>query len=79
MAGIFICLLEIGYPFFIWSDKTRKTWLICICAMHILIGVAMGMYLFSLVMIVLNVAAFGPALIRLEDKRISLQPQEAVS
>jgi len=79
MAGIFICLLEIGYPFFIWSDKTRKTWLICICAMHILIGVAMGMYLFSLVMIVLNVAAFGPALIRLEDKRINLQPQEAVS
>jgi hypothetical protein len=47
--------------------------------MHIVIGLAMGMYLFSLVMIVLNVAAFGPALIRVEDKQISLQPQEAVS
>ena len=54
VAGIFICLLEIGYPFFIWSGKTRKIWLICICAMHFGIGVAMGMYLFAFVMIVLN-------------------------
>ena len=23
LAGIFICLLEIGYPFFIWNSKTR--------------------------------------------------------
>jgi hypothetical protein len=28
-------------------------------AMHAAIGLAMGMYLFALVMIVLNVAAFG--------------------
>jgi uncharacterized membrane protein YphA (DoxX/SURF4 family) len=79
VAGIFICLLEITYPFFIWNDKTRKIWLICICAMHIGIGVTMGMYLFSLVMIVLNVAAFGPRLICLERDRINLRPQEAVS
>ena len=39
VAGIFICLLEITYPFFIWNSKTRKIWLICICAMHIGIGV----------------------------------------
>ena len=60
VAGILICLLEITYPFFIWNNKTRKVWLICICAMHIGIGVMMGMYLFALIMIVLNVAAFGP-------------------
>jgi hypothetical protein len=60
VAGIFICLLEITYPFFIWNSKTRKIWLICICAMHVGIGVTMGMYLFALIMIVLNVAAFGP-------------------
>ena len=29
------------------------------CAMHVGIGLAMGMYLFAFVMIVLNLAAFG--------------------
>jgi hypothetical protein len=79
VAGIFICLLEITYPFFIWNDKTRKIWLICMCGMHLGIGLMMGMYLFALIMIVLNVAAFGPGLIRLERHRISLRPKEAVS
>ena len=78
VAGIFICLLEIGYPFFIWNSQTRKIWLICICAMHLGIGITMGMYLFAFVMIVLNVAAFGPGLSRMERRTASLQPQEAV-
>jgi hypothetical protein len=64
IAGIFICLLEIGYAFFIWNSKTRKIWLICICPMHVGIGLTMGMYLFAFTMIVLNVAAFSPCLIR---------------
>lgn len=59
ILGISICLLELGYPFFIWIRKTRLFWLVCILAMHAAIGLAMGMYLFALVMIVLNVAAFG--------------------
>ena len=46
VAGIVICLLEIGYPFFIWNSKTRKIWLIGICGMHVGIGLTMGMYLF---------------------------------
>jgi hypothetical protein len=79
VAGIFICLLEIGYPFFIWNSKTRRIWLIGICGMHLGIGLMMGMYLFALIMIVLNVAAFGPRLIRLQRYRISLWPREAVS
>ena len=79
IVGVVICLLETGYPFFIWGNKTRSIWLICICGMHILIGLAMGMWLFSLVMIVLNVAAFGPGLIRPEHAKISMQPQGAVS
>jgi len=62
MAGILICLLEIGYPVFIWLKRTRLIWLACILAMHIGIGLAMGMYLFALIMIVLNLAAFGPDL-----------------
>jgi hypothetical protein len=79
VAGIFICLLEIGYPFFVWNSKTRKIWLICICAVHAGIGLTMGMYLFALIMIVLNVAAFGPGVIRAERETISLRPQEVVS
>lgn len=60
VAGIFVCLLEITYPFLIWSKKTRLACLASIIAMHIGIGLSMGMYLFSFTMIVLNVAAFGP-------------------
>lgn len=79
VAGMFICLLELGYPVFIWSSRARRIWLFCICGMHIAIGLTMGMYLFSLVMIVLNVAAFGPGLFRREGKPIVLQPEAAAS
>ena len=58
--GISICLIETGYPVFIWLKKTRMIWLVCVLGMHIAIGLTMGMYLFALIMIVLNVAAFGP-------------------
>lgn len=74
LAGILVCLLEFGYPFFIWRSRTRNIWLLGICAMHITIAVTMGMYLFSLVMIVLNVAAFAPDIFRAQDRRIRLQP-----
>lgn len=59
ILGISIVLIELGYVFFIWMKKTRFIWLGCIIGMHIAIGVTMGMYLFALVMIVLNLAAFG--------------------
>lgn len=70
VAGICIWALEIGYPFFIWSSRTRMFWLICICALHAGIGLTMGMYLFALVMIILNVAAFAPDLISSERPKI---------
>src|SRR5437667_2381870 len=57
--GIAICLLEVSYPVFIWMKKTRLIWLVCIVAMHAAIGLLMGLYLFALVMIVMNIAAFG--------------------
>jgi hypothetical protein len=59
VLGISICLLEVSYPIFIWIKKTRRIWLGCILAMHAGIGLLMGLYLFALVMIVMNVAAFG--------------------
>lgn len=79
VAGVFICLLELTYSTFIWNSRTRKIWLVCICAMHVGIGVTMGMYLFALIMIVLNVAAFGPAVSGMERCTASVQPQRAVS
>jgi len=61
-AGISILLIETGYPVFIWLRKTRLPWLIGVLGMHVAIGLMMGMYLFALVMIVLNAAAFGPGI-----------------
>jgi hypothetical protein len=62
VAGIAICLLEISYPVFIWNRRTRGILLMCICTMHLAIGLTMGMYLFAFIMIVLNIAAFAPEL-----------------
>lgn len=62
VAGILVCLIETGYPVFIWKKKTRTLWLGSVIGMHLAIGLTMGLYLFSLVMIVLNLAAFGSGL-----------------
>jgi Vitamin K-dependent gamma-carboxylase len=59
LLGIAICLLEVSYPVFIWLRSTRRIWLACILAMHAAIGLTMGLYLFALIMIVMNLAAFG--------------------
>jgi hypothetical protein len=77
VVGIFICLIEIGYPIFIWPKRTRAIWLISVVAMHLAIALTMGMYLFALIMIVLNTAAFGPGLLRRHETPISI-PEEAV-
>ncbi|MFL6514604.1 MAG: hypothetical protein ACJ8M1_06220 [Chthoniobacterales bacterium] len=58
--GIAICLVEISYPFLVWPKRTRTIWLGAVLAMHAGIGLAMGMYLFALIMIMLNLAAFAP-------------------
>jgi len=62
LLGIGVCFLETGYPFFIWSRRTRAIWLAGILVMHVAIGLTMGLYLFGLIMIILNLAAFGPDL-----------------
>jgi uncharacterized membrane protein YphA (DoxX/SURF4 family) len=60
VLSISVCLLETAYPLFIWLRKTRIAWLAAVITMHLAIGLAMGLYLFALVMITLNFAAFGP-------------------
>ncbi len=59
--AISVCLLEVSYPIFIWSHRTRRLWLGAVIGVHLAIGGAMGLFLFSMVMIVLNLAAFGPS------------------
>jgi len=63
LAGIAIFVLELGYAVFIWPKQTRAIWLLGIIGMHIGIGVFMGMPQFAFIMIVLNLAAFGPEVI----------------
>jgi len=60
LLGIAVCVIETSYPFFVWLKKTRLVWLVSVLAMHIAIGLSMGLYLFSLIMVILNLAAFGP-------------------
>jgi Vitamin K-dependent gamma-carboxylase len=68
--GLGICLLETSYPIFIWLRRTRLIWLVGIIAMHGAIAVLMGLYLFGLIMAVLNIAAFGIDLFRLHGKKV---------
>jgi len=79
VAGIVICLLEIGYAFLIWPKRTRLIWLVCILGMHIAVGLTMGMYLFSLIMIVLNLAAFGPGVVKWQKPKVARSAQEAAA
>ena len=81
-AGIGVCLIEIGYSFLIWPRKTRMIWFMLVLVMHIGIGLTMGLYLFSLIMIVLNAAAFAPALVLRRSGQllfVSRQAQSAVT
>jgi hypothetical protein len=77
VAGVLICILEIGYPFFIWHKRTRPIWLWLVIGMHIAIGITMGMYLFALIMIVLNAAAFGPDFGSRQGEKVSVREPEA--
>ncbi len=72
VAGILVCLIETLYPFFIWWKKTRIIWLVAVLLMHLAIGVTLGLYLFALIMIVLNLAAFGPPVIATTKKARTL-------
>ena len=63
VLGIGTCVLETGYALFIWPRRTRAIWLMCVIGMHVTVALTMGLYLFSLIMITLNAAAFGSGLV----------------
>jgi hypothetical protein len=74
LFGILVCVMEATYPIFIWLRKTRFVWFVGVVGMHVAIGLMMGMYLFASIMIILNLAAFGPELAGLGDRRGIAQP-----
>lgn len=59
-ANWWVLIVETLYPIFIWLRPTRKYWLFNVIALHFFIGLFMGLYMFGLIMIILNIAAFFP-------------------
>jgi hypothetical protein len=53
-----VLLIETLYPILIWPKLTRKFWLFNVLALHFFIGLFMGLYMFGIIMMILNVAAF---------------------
>ncbi len=51
-------LIEIGYAFFVWPRWTRKAWALASVGLHVGIGVILGLWSFSAVMIVFTASAF---------------------
>lgn len=58
LGGWSIALLELLYPLFIFHSKTRNCMLALILALHLGIALVLGLYLFSAMMIALNIATF---------------------
>ncbi len=60
VSGWLVLLLEIGYGLCIWTRRARLPWLAGTVGMHLFIGAFLGMWLFAGIMVLLNLAAFGP-------------------
>lgn len=57
-AGIMTLIVEFFYPLFINLKLTRNIWLYLTIMMHLSIAVFMGLYLFAMIMIIINLAAY---------------------
>jgi hypothetical protein len=69
IVAIGTLVVEIGYCVFIWPSRTRQPWLLLTVGMHAGIAAFLGLHVFALLMIALNVALFG----RLGPRRTSLE------
>jgi len=58
VVGVGTLLLELFYPAGVRIQILRKPWIISILLMHISIGVLLGLYFFSGIMILINLVAF---------------------
>jgi hypothetical protein len=58
LAGWGTLVVEIGYAFLIWPRRTRKLWCVATIALHLGLGLFMGLVFFSSVMILLTGCLF---------------------
>ncbi len=59
VIGYSVLFIEVGYALFIWIPATRRPMLWATIAMHAGIALSMRLWLFAMVMIAFNLAAFG--------------------
>jgi hypothetical protein len=59
LLGWSTLLIEVGYPFFIWPLRVRPWWVAATVGLHLGIAVTMGLWMFSVMMIVMTMSAFG--------------------
>jgi hypothetical protein len=78
VGGILTVLLELSYPILVHFKKTRKIILIAIILMHLIIGLTMQLYSFSIIMIVWNIASFGE-LSLVKEKRLENNRQNQIA
>lgn len=57
-SGWAVIVLELGYPAMVWRARWRRYWLPAVLAMHAGIALCLGLYHFSAIMALLNLAAF---------------------
>lgn len=60
----FTMVIETFYFIGMWIPRLRGYWLGALVGLHVGIGLFLGLYLFGLIMILLSVAAYGPAVYR---------------
>ena len=74
-------VIELGYAIFIWPQRTRRTWALATIALHLGIGIFLGLWSFAALMIVLNAAAFltGTRVSATAMQRSHLRPIAALS
>ena len=56
--GILTVLLELLFPIGVSVKILRKPWIVSIILMHIAIGALLGLYFFSIVMVLINLVGF---------------------
>jgi hypothetical protein len=77
ISGWLTIVLEMLYPIFINISKTRRLWLWSVIGFHIAIAFFMGLYFFSCIMIILNLAAWYVPFMKTEaDAQKVLLPQD---
>lgn len=59
IGGWTTLVVELGYCIFIWPARTRRLWIAAIVALHLGIGIFLGLGVFAVIMCVLTATLFG--------------------